>query len=99
MYIARKQAISVLNEIIESGILKEYLEDALVDIVEIIKSEEHGLHLWGASDDAADFFVAYRTDLFTDELKAHLMELFNKYSFVPAPYEIEDIENDPSAGD
>ena len=95
MTITREEAIKILTELEESGILNEELENGVADILLCIDAERDGYHFWGADDDEwIKLYTAYREDLLTPELKAELQAINDKYSFVPAPYEAEAFEED-----
>lgn len=91
--ITRDEACVALRAIIESDILNDDLENALEDILNCIESEKNGYHCWGGDTDFFELFIAHRSDLFTDELKAKLQSIHEKYSFVPAPYEKDELES------
>ena len=93
MFIQREEAVQVLYNLINSGILKREYEDALEEIATCIEKEGQGLHMWGAEDDAVELFVAYRKDLLTDEVKKKIKDTQEKYSFSPSPFE-EDVFNE-----
>lgn len=92
--ISREKAISVLQKIIDSGILAAYLEDALEDIVICIDSERDRLHLWGAEDDAIDLFTETREDLITPETVERMEIINRRYAFMPSPYEAQKAEEE-----
>lgn len=94
MTITRTEAIRVLRRLEECGILNEELENGVADILRCIDAERDGLHIWGAEDEWVKLYIAYREDLWTPELKAELQAINDKYSFVPAPYEAEKLEED-----
>lgn len=88
-YITREEASAVLQTLIDSDILDEDLESALEEIKLCIEEECAGYHCWGASDEFDELSVAYREDMWTDELKAKLRSIHDKHSFTPAPYEVD----------
>ncbi len=93
--ITREKAADVLYELINAGVLDRELTSSLEDIARGISEEQYGRHVWGSEeDDWVKLHVAYRSDLMTDELVNELQAIDQKYSFIPAPYEAENlIEN------
>lgn len=90
--ITREEATDVLYKIQGSDILSEELEDQIGQIIECIEEEKIGRHIWGAEDDEfAKLHIAYREDLWTDELIKECKEIEKKITFEPAPYEKEEI--------
>lgn len=87
--ITREKAFEVLSDLLDSGILDGEIEKSLQEIMFCIEQEQLGYHCWGGDDDIYNLHVAYRVDLITDELKAELQAIHDKYSFTPAPYEAE----------
>lgn len=89
--INRDDAIEVLRNLTESDILSEEIEEKLEQIILCIEEEQDGRHIWGAtSDDWTELHIAYRSDLWTDDLAMKMENICQKYSFVPAPYETGD---------
>lgn len=78
---SRSDAVAVLDEIAESGVLREDLQDAVEEIEMILRHEdEDDLSFWDADDEEIhDLFVAKRVDLITDAWKKHCKELSEKY--------------------
>lgn len=93
-FITREEAIETLVNLVNSGILDEELENNLEEIISCIDYERKGYHAWGADCEFTDLFIAYRSDLWTDELKERMQKLHNKYSFTPASYEQEEINDE-----
>ena len=79
MVISRDEAIQVLYQVMNSGIISEDIEEELQDIANCIEGEKKGLFLWGADDDHIDLFTARREDLIDDAWEQHLDELWEKY--------------------
>lgn len=79
MFLTREEAVVVIYDLINSGILDPRLCDELTNIANSITNETYGLDTWGADDEVADLFVAKREDLITDEWKRHVEELYEKY--------------------
>lgn len=80
----RKEAIETLYELINSGILSEDISSKLEDIAKCIEVEDSennlGISLWGVlEDDWVELVIAYREDLWTDELKAKIQAIYEKY--------------------
>ena len=77
----REEAIETISELIDSNILSDELTDKLEAIRQCISAEEsHGIFVWGAEcDDWMKLFVAYREDLWTDELKKEIQSIYEKY--------------------
>lgn len=104
MYITRQEAINVIynviNEIlplVEDDFTQEDLEEYegyLQEIASCIEHECKGLHTWGAEEEVMELFIAYREDLWTDELKQRLGAINEKHSFKPAPYEEKTLAED-----
>lgn len=91
--ITRQEAIVTIRDIINSGILSEDITDKLEDIAICIEEEQLGYHRWNADDDFALLHIAHRSDLWTDELIAQTKAVSDKYSFKPAPYEVQAIND------
>ena len=82
--LTRQEAVEVLYELINSGILASDLQDALEDIVICIRSEDRdkdlGIDIWGAKEeDWTDLYIAKRADLITPEWKQHCKNVYEKY--------------------
>ena len=90
--ITKEEAVDVLIDLAESGILSKKYEDALSDIRTCIEELDNGLDLFGAGDDYVDLFIAKRNPYQssapynTDELKkeydewvAHCDKIAEKY--------------------
>ena len=90
--INRETAVAFLCGLSGSPLLSDDVCDSLNEIANCIDAEQHGLHIWNADDDHGKLFVAYREDLLTDELKAELQKIADKYSFTPSPFEKEQEE-------
>lgn len=91
--ITRQEAIVTIHVIIDSGILSEDITDKLEDIAICIEEEQLGYHRWNADDDFNLLHIARRSDLWTDELIAQTKAASEKYSFKPAPYEVQAIND------
>lgn len=92
--ISRSNAIDVIYDLINSGILDESIEDALNEIVTCIDYEECGMHLWNATNEDCDnLFTCKRVDKITDEYIEEQKAIVNKYRFVPAPAEKKEIKD------
>ena len=90
--ITKEEAVDVLEELENSGILDKSIEDKLNEICTCIGSLDDGLDLFGADDDYVDLFVAkadpyhssapYNTDELKkeyDEWVAHCEKIAEKY--------------------
>lgn len=90
--ITKEEAVDVLRDLQNSGILAESIEDNLNDICTCISELDNGLDLFGADDDYVDLFVAkanpyhssapYNTDELKkeyDEWVAHCEKIAEKY--------------------
>ena len=88
--ITRENAIDVLYEIVNSGILSEELEDDIQDIICCIEDEKDlGIHAWGMPDDEySTLHTALRTDLpeYAD-FKMQQEEILDYYKFSPSKAE------------
>lgn len=81
MFMTKEEAIDVLENFINTGVIKEDLEDGLESIRMLLKYEvEDKLNLWGADDEAGELFVAVRSDLKTPEYEKRMNGLWEKYS-------------------
>lgn len=90
--ITREEAIETIYALVDSGILQEDIEGRLMDIANAIENEKFGLHMWGADNGEYDVLTtAVRADLMTEEYKANGQRIWDKYSFVPSPFEEEEI--------
>ncbi len=78
---SKGDAVEVLREIADSGILREDLQDGVEELEMILRHEdEDGLSFWEADeDDVSDLFVAKRVDLITEAWKKHCNELVERY--------------------
>lgn len=90
--ITREEAIDALIQLENSDILDDSIIEQVSEIRMCLEHERQGYHGWGADDDFDKLFVAYREDLWTDELKAECAEISKKYSFTPAPFEAEELK-------
>jgi len=80
MYITREDAVHRIYDVINSGIISDELASDLGDIAKCIEAEEtHNVMLWGADEDATKLFIAFREDLWTDELKKEINDIYEKY--------------------
>ena len=92
-FLSREDAIELLQDIVESDILKEELSDGLEELIQLIRHELDGEHFWNQPYSAADKLgVAYREDLWTPELIAEVEKQHTDARFTPAPNEIEDLK-------
>ena len=91
--ITRDEALKVLYAIIDSGILNEELEGHLQEIANNIENEKYGLHMWGADNEEYGFLTtAVREDLRDEAYMEKGQRIWDKYSFVPSPFEEEEID-------
>ena len=96
--ITREKALETLYNLINSGVLSVEVEDDLQEIANAINNERYGLHMWGADNKEYDFLAtAVRADLITDEHIAEGERILKKYSFIPSPYEKEEINENIAA--
>lgn len=79
--IGKSEAVEVLKEITDSGIIRQELEEKLDEIQLILKHEdEDGLSFWNANDkEMIDLFTAKREDLITEEWVRHQKAIYEKY--------------------
>ena len=92
-YLSRQEACTVLHELAGSGILSEELEENLDEIANLISYELDGEHFWGQSYESSNKLrIAYRDDLWTDELIKEVSEQHENARFVPAKNEINDLK-------
>ena len=82
--ITRDEALEVLYDLINSGIIAEDLEEALEDIAKCIRAEDKerdlGIDIWGAEEnDWIDLYILKREDLITPEWTQHCEEVYEKY--------------------
>lgn len=91
--ITRDEAIAVLHQLTDSGILSEQMENDLADIRHCISCENDGYHVWGSDGDEIELYIGRNVDLITDEVKAKCQAIHDKYSFTPCPAEKEDFKN------
>lgn len=92
-YLSRQEACTVLYELASSGVLSEELEENLDEIANLISYELDGEHFWGQPYESSDKLrVAYRDDLWTDELIKEVSEQHENARFVPAKNEINDLK-------
>lgn len=78
-YLTREEAVEKIYAVINSGIIKDELEEDLANIANSIENEEKGLFTWGAEDEVVDLFIAKRSDLITPEWEKHCADLYEKY--------------------
>ena len=82
--ITRQQAVSVIYEVVNSGILSDELEGNLQDVANCIEDEEMlQIHAWGMPDDDHSMLhTAFRTDLpVYDEMMKKCEEIQKRYRF------------------
>lgn len=90
--ITKEEAVDVLRDLQNSGILAESIVDNLNDICTCISELDNGFDLFGADDDCSDLFIAkmnpynssapYNTDELKkeyDEWVAHCEQIAEKY--------------------
>jgi len=77
----REEAIKTLYQLINSDVLSDEIAEKLEDIAKCIGAEdEQNIFIWGVEDnDWAELYIAYRSDLWTDELKARMKSIYEKY--------------------
>lgn len=98
-FITREDAVNQLSDLIGVGILSKTIEDNLEDIIQCIECECDGYHIWGADSDVMQLYIGYREDLWTDELKEKMQKLADEHTFIPAPYEKDDVDGQGSEED
>jgi hypothetical protein len=92
-YLSRQEACTILHELASSGVLSEELEDNLDEIANLISYELDGEHFWGQSYESGNKLrVAYRDDLWTDELLKEATEQHENARFIPAKNEINGLK-------
>lgn len=92
-YLSRQEACTVLHELASSSVLSEELEENLDEIANLISYELEGEHFWGQSYESSNKLrIAYRDDLWTDELVKEVSEQHENARFVPAKNEINDLK-------
>lgn len=89
----RETAVDFLHRLSGNGIFDGGICDSLDEIALCIEAEMSGLHIWNAGDDCVKLFTAYREDLVTNEKKAEIQSIADKYSFTPSPFEKAQEEN------
>ena len=77
--LTRKEAIKVLEELQNSGLFAEYIDEDLEDIIKGLRAEdEFGFDVWGVREYLGrDFYTLLRGEKLDDE-KA-LKNLYDKY--------------------
>ena len=92
-FLTRSEGISVLYEVINSGILDDAIEANLTELANLLQYELEGEHLWGQPYSACDkLHVAYREDLWTDELVKECQKQHDNVRFIPSPTEIPELK-------
>lgn len=92
-FFTRSEAISALYEVINAGILDDAIENNLSEIANLIQYELNGEHLWGQPYESCDkLHVAYREDLWTEELIKECQKQHNDIRFIPSPTEIPELK-------
>lgn len=78
----RMEAVRVLYQLINSGILSDDLETDLQNIANCIEAEEKkGVFLWGAKDDDwVELYIAQREDLINDAWIRYIDAIQQKYA-------------------
>ena len=87
--ITRERAISVIYQLINSGVLNEELEDQLQDIANCIEEEKLGIHAWGMYyEDYITLKTAIRTDLpDSDPFIQKQKRIIAEHRFSPSKFE------------
>lgn len=75
----REEAIETLQSLVDSGVLSEEKTESLEQIIRCIECENDGLFIWGAEGDWIQLYIGYREDLWTDEMKKNMENIFEKY--------------------
>lgn len=92
-YLSRQEACTVLHELASSGVLSEELEENLDEIANLISYELDGEHFWGQTYESGNKLrIAYRDDLWTDELVKEVTKQHENARFIPAKNEIADLK-------
>ena len=92
-YLSRQEAIDVLLSAASTGVLASELEDDLEEIANLISYELDGEHFWGQPYESGDKLrVAYREDLWTEELIKEVSAQHEHARFIPAPNEIQELK-------
>ena len=96
--ITRDEAIAVLTELIENGILDEGLRDILDEIRINIHYEKIGLHLWGACEKDFETDESIEKYMFGPSEFEEVAIMNERKKFeeetVSEPTEVENTEND-----
>lgn len=84
--VTRVEAVDVLYEIINSGIISMELEEKLREIANIIEDEdkENGLGIlaWGMNaEEYGELHTVYRKDLWTDERRAKMQAIYDSVKY------------------
>lgn len=90
-YPSRREAIGILEEIYIAGEYSKEDEDALLDIIECIRLDKEGYHVWGADRKKVELYIKdEQDDLNEIDLNAHK----KYYSYTPSIYEEFETEED-----
>lgn len=91
--ITREEAVEVLTQLINSGVLTYDIEEKLVDISNLIDLERVGYHFWGADEEEfAKLHIALNNEVIMPKLEEELERIDDKYSFIPSHFEHKEIE-------
>ena len=92
-FLSRDEAIELLQDVVESDILKDEIVDGLEELIELIRYERDGEHFWNQPYEAASKLrIAYREDLLTPELVSEIEQQHVNARFTPAPNEVDDLK-------
>ena len=90
-YPSRNEAIEILEEIYNTGECCEEDEDAILDIIECIRLDKEGYHIWGANREKVELYIENeQVDLDDVDITAHR----KYYSYTPSIYEEFEAEED-----
>lgn len=82
-YITRQEAVSVLYDLINTGILSGEIEVLLEEMAHCVNAEDDGLFIWGADEEVDKLYIAVREDLQNDEYEKECRRLYEKYRIKP----------------
>ena len=94
MNITREEAIEVLRDISDSGIIRDELDTKINDIIHCIECETDGLHVWGSEGDEIELYIGRRVDLITSEIEKKCQAIHDKYAYTPSEFEKESMAKD-----
>jgi hypothetical protein len=93
-YLTRQASIDILYDLASSEFFSEELSDNLHEIANLISYELDGEHFWGQPYESSDKLrVAYREDLWTEELAKEVAEQHERARFTPAPNEVQQLKD------